>query len=47
MTNAELWQHFKKEVPHLGFLVTVGCTAAIAKQANKQIEPKIVEILSK
>ena len=47
MTNAELWQHFKNEVPHLAFLVTVGCTAAVAKQANKQIEPKIAEILSK
>lgn len=47
MTNSELWEHFKKEVPHLGVLVAIGCTAAVAKQANKQIEPKIVEILSK
>lgn len=47
MTNSELWEHFKKEVPHTAVLVGIGCTAAIAKKINKEIEPKIVEILEK
>lgn len=45
MTNKELLQHFKNEVPHLAFLVTIGCTAAVAKQANKAVEPWVVEKL--
>lgn len=39
MSTAEYIQHFKKEVPLLGVLVSIGCTAALAKQANKKLQP--------
>jgi len=45
MDTKDYIKHFKKEVPLLGVLLGLGCTAALAKQANNAIKPKIDRIL--
>lgn len=47
MTNAEIRNKSIAEIKRLLFLSAFGCTGAVAKQANKKIEPWIVETLSK
>ena len=46
MGTKDYIQHFKFEVPLLLSLIGFGCTAALAKQARKKVQPKVDEILA-
>ena len=46
MTTQEYIKHFKKEIPLFGVLVGLGCPAALAKKANKEIMPVIDKVLN-
>lgn len=45
METREYIQHFRFEIPLLLSIVGFGCTAALAKQARKKIQPKVDSIL--